>query len=239
MTPELRDILFLDIETVACTDTFQSLDERLKVQWSRKAGFLKREEGITDEDLFHQRAGIYAEFGKIICIAVGKLYDSESGEIGLKTKAYFGHDEKKILLDFNNMLEKMEGATVRLCAHNGKEFDFPYMSRRMLIHGISLPAALNLSGRKPWETPHLDTMEMWKFGDYKHYTSLDLLTAIFNIPSSKSDMDGSQVNAVYYRDKNLEKIKTYCVSDVVVLTQLYLKMKNLPLIDTKNIIHSA
>ena len=239
MTPELRDILFLDIETVACTDTFQSLDERLKVQWSRKAGFLKREEGITDEDLFHQRAGIYAEFGKIICIAVGKLYDTESGAIGLKTKAYFGHDEKKILLDFNNMLEKMEGATVRLCAHNGKEFDFPYMSRRMLIHGISLPAALNLSGRKPWETPHLDTMEMWKFGDYKHYTSLDLLTAIFNIPSSKSDMDGSQVNAVYYRDKNLEKIKTYCVSDVVVLTQLYLKMKNLPLIDTKNIIHSA
>ena len=239
MTPELRDILFLDIETVACTDTFQSLDERLKVQWSRKAGFLKREEGITDEDLFHQRAGIYAEFGKIICIAVGKLYDTESGEIGLKTKAYFGHDEKKILLDFNNMLEKMDGATVRLCAHNGKEFDFPYMSRRMLIHGISLPAALNLSGRKPWETPHLDTMEMWKFGDYKHYTSLDLLTAIFNIPSSKSDMDGSQVNAVYYRDKNLEKIKTYCVSDVVVLTQLYLKMKNLPLIDTKNIIHSA
>ena len=239
MTPELRDILFLDIETVACTDAFQSLDERLKVQWSRKAGFLKREEGITDEDLFHQRAGIYAEFGKIICIAVGKLYDTESGEIGLKTKAYFGHDEKKILLDFNNMLEKMEGATVRLCAHNGKEFDFPYMSRKMLIHGISLPAALNLSGRKPWETPHLDTMEMWKFGDYKHYTSLDLLTAIFNIPSSKTDMDGSQVNAVYYRDKNLEKIKTYCVSDVVVLTQLYLKMKNLPLIDTKNIIHSA
>lgn len=239
MTPELRDILFLDIETVACTDTFQSLDERLKVQWSRKAGFLKREEGITDEDLFHQRAGIYAEFGKIICIAVGKLYDTESGEIGLKTKAYFGHDEKKILLDFNNMLEKMDGATVRLCAHNGKEFDFPYMSRRMLIHGISLPAALNLSGRKPWETPHLDTMEMWKFGDYKHYTSLDLLTAIFNIPSSKTDMDGSQVNAVYYRDKNLEKIKTYCVSDVVVLTQLYLKMKNLPLVDTKNIIHSA
>lgn len=239
MNSELRDILFLDIETVACTDTFQSLDERLKVQWSRKAGFLKREEGITDEDLFHQRAGIYAEFGKIICIAVGKLYDTESGEVGLKTKAYFGHDEKKILLDFNTLLEKMEGATVRLCAHNGKEFDFPYMSRRMLIHGISLPAALNLSGRKPWETPHLDTMEMWKFGDYKHYTSLDLLAAIFSIPSSKSDMDGSQVNAVYYRDKNLEKIKTYCVSDVVVLTQLYLKIKNLPLIDTKNIIHSA
>lgn len=239
MAPELRDILFLDIETVACTDNFQSLNERLKVQWSRKAVFLKRDEGITDEDLFHQRAGIYAEFGKIICIAVGKLYDTDSGALGLKTKAYFGHDEKKILTDFNAMLEKIEGSTVRLCAHNGKEFDFPYLCRRMLVHGISLPPALSLSGRKPWETPHLDTLEMWKFGDYKHYTSLDLLTAIFNIPSSKSDMDGSQVNTVYYHDKNLEKIKTYCVSDVVVLTQLYLKLKNLPLIDVKNIIHSA
>lgn len=239
MTPELRDILFLDIETVACTDNFQTLDERLKVQWSRKAGFLKREENITDEELFHQRAGIYAEFGKIICIAVGKLYDTETGGVGLKTKVYFGHDEKSVLTEFNTMLERMEGAVVRFCAHNGKEFDFPYMSRRMLVNGIALPSALNLSGRKPWENPHLDTMEMWKFGDYKHYTSLDLLTAIFNIPSSKSDMEGSQVNAVYYRDKNLEKIKNYCVRDVVVLTQLYLKMKGLSLIDPKNIMHSA
>jgi len=239
MNSELRDILFLDIETVACTDNFQTLDERLKVQWSRKAGFLKREENITDEELFHQRAGIYAEFGKIICIAVGKLYDTETGEVGLKTKVYFGHDEKIVLTEFNTMLERMEGAVVRFCAHNGKEFDFPYMSRRMLVNGITLPSALNLSGRKPWENPHLDTMEMWKFGDYKHYTSLDLLTAIFNIPSSKSDMEGGQVNAVYYRDKNLEKIKNYCVRDVVVLTQLYLKMKGLSLIDPKNIMHSA
>lgn len=239
MAPELRDIIFLDIETVACTDNFQALDERLKVQWSRKAGFLKRDEGISDEELFHQRAGIYAEFGKIVCIAVGKLYDTESGELGLKTKAFFGHDEKKLLLEFNTMLERREGAAVRFCAHNGKEFDFPYMSRRMLVHGIALPPALNLSGRKPWENPHLDTMEMWKFGDYKHYTSLDLLTAIFQIPSSKSDIDGSQVNAVYHREKNLEKIKNYCVSDVVVLTQLYLKLKGLSLMDTKNIIHTA
>ncbi len=239
MAPELRDILFLDIETVACTDNFQSLSERLKVQWSRKAGFLKREENITDEELFHQRAGIYAEFGKVICIVVGKLFEKESGELALKTKAFFDHDEKRLLTEFKTMLEKMEGAAVRLCAHNGKEFDFPYMSRRMLIHGIPLPTALNLSGRKPWENPHLDTMEMWKFGDYKHYTSLDLLTTIFNIPSSKSDMDGSQVNGVYYKDNNLEKIKNYCISDVVVLTQLFLKLKGMALVDTKNIVHTA
>lgn len=239
MIPELRDIVFLDIETVCCTDEFHSLDERLKSQWARKASFLKREENASDEDLFHLRAGIYAEFGKVICISVGMLYDTESGEPGLKTKSYYGDDEKTVLLEFKGMLEKIDSPSVRLCAHNGKEFDFPYLSRRMLVQNIPLPVALNLSGRKPWETSHLDTMEMWKFGDYKHFTSLDLLAAIFNIPSSKSDMDGSQVNHVYYKEKNLEKIKSYCVSDVVVLTQLYLKLKGMPLLDAKNIIQSA
>lgn len=239
MIPELRDIVFLDIETVCCTDDFNSLDERLKSQWARKASFLKREENATDEEMFHLRAGIYAEFGKVICVSVGMLYDTESGELGLKTKSYCGHDEKTVLLELKGMLEKIDSPSVRLCAHNGKEFDFPYLSRRMLVQNIPLPVALNLSGRKPWETPHLDTMEMWKFGDYKHFTSLDLLAAIFNIPSSKSDMDGSQVNHVYYKDNNLEKIKNYCVSDVVVLTQLYLKLKGMPLLDAKNIIQSA
>ncbi|MBX2968768.1 MAG: 3'-5' exonuclease [Cyclobacteriaceae bacterium] len=237
MIPELRDILFLDIETVASTDNFASLDERLKTQWSRKASFLKREEGVTDEQLFHQRAGIYAEFGKVICIAVGKLYDTESGELGLKTKAYYGHDEKVLLTEFKSMLDKLD-SNIRFCAHNGKEFDYPYMSRRMLVNGIALPVPLNLAGKKSWEVNHLDTMELWKFGDYKHYTSLDLLAAIFNIPSSKNGIDGSQVNSVYYKEKDLERIKDYCVSDVVVLTQLYLRMKGVPLIAEPNIINA-
>lgn len=239
MNSELRDVLFLDIETVASTDNFTALDERLKTQWARKASFLKREENTTDEDLFHLRAGIYAEFGKIICIVVGKLYEKESGEIGLKTKAFFDHDEKRLLTDFKAMLEKMEGSVVRLCAHNGKEFDFPYISRRMLINGMNLPNALNLSGKKPWEMPHIDTLELWKFGDHKHYTSLDLLAAIFNIPSSKTDMDGSQVNGVYYKEKNLEKIKDYCVNDVIVLTQLFLKLKGHTPVNTQNIVHTV
>jgi 3'-5' exonuclease len=237
MLSELRDLLFLDIETVCCTDNYQALDDRLKVQWSRKASFFKRDE-MSDEQLFHERGGIYAEFGKIVCISVGKLFDTESGELGLKTKSYFGHDEKALLIEFKTMLEK-DSSVIRLCAHNGKEFDFPYMSRRMLVQNLSLPGALNLSGRKPWENPHLDTMELWKFGDYKHYTSLDLLATIFGIPTSKTDMDGSQVNGVYYKEKNLEKIKTYCTHDVVVLTQLYLKLKGMPLVDTQNIIHTA
>jgi len=229
MIQELRDILFLDIETVANTYDYSALDERMKVQWSRKANFLKRGQEQTDESIYHERAGIYAEFGKIVCIAVGKFYETESGDLVLKTKAYSGHDEKFLLTEFKSMVEKMDASSVKFCAHNGKEFDYPYLCRRMLVNELSLPAALNIMGKRPWEVQHLDTLEMWKFGDYKHYTSLDLLAAIFDIPTSKSDMDGSQVNAVYYEEKDLSKIKDYCLRDVVVLAQLFLKLKAIKL----------
>jgi DNA polymerase elongation subunit (family B) len=225
MIPELRDILFVDIETVAHVKDFSELGERLKTQWSRKASFLKREEHQTDGDLYQERAGIFAEFGKIVCIAVGKFVDNEAGEIVFRTKAYSGDDEKSILLEFKTMLERLDPMSLKLCAHNGKEFDFPYLCRRMLINDIALPMVLNLSGRKSWEIPHLDTMEMWKFGDFKHYTSLDLLSAVFNIPTSKGDMDGSRVNRVYHVENDLTKIKDYCLRDVVVLAQVFLKLR--------------
>lgn len=234
MNADLRDILFLDIETVACTDNYHTLDERIRIQWEKKAAYIKREEGISDEELFHKRAGIYAEFGKIVCIGIGMCNTNAHQETVLRLKAFYGHDEKSILTSFRLLLEKLS-SQIRLCAHNGKEFDFPYLSRRMLVNNVPLPALLDLSGRKPWEINHLDTLEMWKFGDFKHYTSLDLLAAIFNIPSSKNGMDGSQVNTVYYQENNLERIKNYCLSDVVVLAQLYMKLKGLPLIEEQNI----
>ncbi len=237
MNPSLKDILFLDIETIGCVEQYSNLSERLKTQWARKATFLKKQEGQTDEELFHERAGIYAEFGKIIVVAVGKYFENEKGELSLRLKYFADHDEQKMLIDFKTMLEKHDPA-IKLCAHNGKEFDFPYLSRRMLVNGISLPQTLNLMGKRPWDVPHLDTMEMWKFGDYKHYTSLDLLTAIFNIPSSKGVMDGSKVNAVYYQEKDLKKIAEYCVSDVVAIAQLYLKMKGMEIIPEGNIVQA-
>ncbi len=236
---DFKNILFLDIETVACTARYESLSERMKVQWARKANFFRqRDEGQTDEDLFHERAGIYAEFGKIITIAIGKFTENEKGERGLKTKYFANHDEVLLLQEFKLALEKMDQPQLKLCAHNGKEFDFPYLSRRMLVNGIPLPPSLDLSGKKSWDIPHIDTLELWKFGDYKHYTSLDLLAAIFNIPTSKGDLDGSMVNKVYYRDGELKKIAEYCVGDVVAVAQLFLKMKALSLISTENIIHS-
>lgn len=235
MSPELRDILFLDIETIGVVEQYSQLNERFKTQWARKASFFKRDENQTDEELFKERAGIYAEFGKIIVIGIGKFSEID-GNLVFKTKSFSGHEEKKLLEDFKTLLEKADPAKTKLCAHNGKEFDFPYISRRMLVNGMVPPPLLNLAGAKKWEVPHLDTMEMWKFGDYKHYTSLDLLLALFNIPSSKGRMDGSMVNEVYYGEKNLEKIAEYCVADVIAVAQLYLKMKGMPLIEEKNII---
>lgn len=227
MIPELRDILFLDIETVASTHDYSNLDERIKTQWARKAVFFKRERNQSDEEIFHERAGIYAEFGKIVCVAVGKFIETETGDLGLKTKAYYGDNETALLSEFKSMIEKMDPVNLKLCAHNGKEFDYPYLCRRMLINGISLPPALNIMGKKSWEVQHLDTLDMWKFGDYKHYTSLDLLASLFNIPSSKNGIDGSQVNTVYYKDNDLGRIKDYCIQDVVVLAQLFLKLKSI------------
>src|SRR5579871_3411278 len=222
MLPELKDVVFIDIETVAMTHDHAQLNERFKTQWARKASFLKRQDGQTDSELFHERAGIYAEFGRIIVIAAGKYVETEDGSLAIRTKCFANHDEKVLLTDFKAMLLKLDPKT-KLCAHNGKEFDFPFLSRRMLVNGIALPGFLDLAGKKSWEVPHLDTMEMWKFGDYKHYTSLDLLLALFDIPSSKGVMDGSKVNEVYYREKDLDKIGQYCVSDVVAIAQLFLK----------------
>jgi 3'-5' exonuclease len=233
MNADLKDILFLDIETVGCANDYSKLNERLKAQWARKANFFKRDEGQTDEDLFYEKAGIYAEFGKIVVIAIGK-YTEENGELGIRTKYFADHDEAKLLNEFRETVEKM-GSAVRLCAHNGKEFDFPYMCRRMLVNGIQLPSVLNMSGKKPWEINHLDTLELWKFGDYKHYTSLDLLATIFKIPTSKGVMDGSMVSKVYYQEGDLKKIAEYCVGDVLAIAQLYLKFKGMPLVESTNI----
>jgi DNA polymerase elongation subunit (family B) len=236
MLAELRDVILIDIETVACAPNYNVLDERLKVQWTRKAAYMRRDNEETDADLFNSRAGIYAEFGKIVCIGAGKFVENEHGMLMLRTKAYSDHNEAQLLSAFKSMLERTDPMTTRLCAHNGKEFDFPYICRRMLINGIALPSLLSLSGKKPWEVLHQDTMELWKFGDFKHYTSLDLLAAVFDIPSSKDGMDGSQVNRVYYEENDLDRIASYCLRDVVVLAQLYLRLQGLPLIDESNII---
>lgn len=228
----LKNILFLDIETVPQHPTYDAVQPEIKALFAAKTHYQRGDE-VTPEDFYH-RAGIWAEFGKIICISVG--YFSEKEDRTLRVKSFFG-DEHQLLLDFKHLLEThFNKPDVVLCAHNGKEFDFPFIARRMIIHQIALPEKLQLYGKKPWEINHLDTMELWKFGDYKHYTSLNLLTTILGIPSPKEDIDGSQVAQVFYEEQNLPKIVTYCEADVVAIAQLMLRFMNLPLIEPKSII---
>ena len=231
----LKHILFLDIETVPKYKDYEDLPDKTKLFWDKKSSFFRKSDENAKD--VYQRAGIYAEFGKIVCISVGIL---TSGSEGIKLKSFANADEKVLLEEFKTLVTKMEEKNpVILCAHNGKEFDYPYLSRRMLINGISLPEVLNISGKKPWEIKHLDTLELWKFGDYKHYTSLDLLTYIFEIPSPKEDIDGSMVAQVYYVESDMQKIINYCENDVVAIVQLLMRYMNKPLIKNDMIVRST
>ena len=223
---DFSKILFLDIETVSQKKSYDQLSERMQKLWSHKAEQLNRDNTeLTPADIY-DRAGIYAEFGKTVCISVGFFNDQR-----FRLKSFYGHDEKALLNDFANMLNRYYSAPdAQLCAHNGKEFDFPYIARRMLVNGIQIPKILQVAGKKPWETNFIDTMELWKFGDYKTFTSLDLLCAILDIPTPKDDINGSEVGRVYWQENDIERIKTYCQKDVLAIAQLMRRYNYMSLI---------
>jgi uncharacterized protein YprB with RNaseH-like and TPR domain len=228
----LENILFLDIETVPEKENFEDLDNAKKELWDQKSRYQRKDDYTPEE--FYDRAGIWAEFGTIVCISVG--YFNLNGDSKTFRVTSFQGDELKLLKEFKNLLNSHFNQPKHLlCAHNGKEFDFPYIARRMIIHGISLPYKLDLFGKKPWEVPHLDTMELWKFGDYKHYTSLKLMAHILGIPSPKEDIDGSMVRDVFYEEKDIDRIVNYCELDVVTTAQVFLKMRNDPVLNDNEI----
>lgn len=229
----LENILFLDIETVPETASFEALDAEKQLLFEQKTQYQRKDE-ISAED-FYDRAAIWAEFGKIVCISVG-YFAFKNGNRSFRVTSFYG-DEIKILNDFSNLLNSFFNEPYHvMCGHNAKEFDFPYIARRMIINGIKIPAKLNLFGKKPWEVPHLDTLELWKFGDYKHFTSLKLLTNVLGIPSPKGDIDGSQVGRVFYEENDIDRIILYCEKDVVAVAQVFLRFQGAPLLDESEII---
>ncbi len=231
---DTQKILFLDIETVPEKENFDQLSEVEKELFAAKTSYQLTEDQTPAS--IYERAGIWAEFGKIICISVG-FFNLNSSQREFRVKTFFG-TEKDLLIAFKNLLEThFNLAAYLLCAHNGKEFDFPYIARRMIIHGINLPSKLNLFNKKPWEVPHLDTLHLWRFGDYKNYTSLSLMAHVLGIPIPKNDIDGSQVAAVYYKEKNINRIVTYCEKDVITVAQVVLRLRNEKLLADNEIIH--
>ena len=235
MHPLLKHVLILDIETASGVKEYNEMTPEMRAHWDRKSSFLRNEEEKSSDELFDDRAAIYAEFGKIVTIGIGAFF-TEGGTNKLRVKSFSNHDEKSLLKDFIEVITKFDQDSLRLCGHNGKEFDFPYLSRRMIVNQLEIPWALDLGGKKPWEVNHIDTMELWKFGDRKNFTSLKLLTDLLGIPSSKSELDGSIVSSTYYGEEDgLQRIETYCRGDVVATAQLYLRLNNLPLLGDEDI----
>ena len=224
------DILFIDIETVPQFASFKELPEIFRALWDKKSSYFRDSEQ-TAEDVYRQ-AGIYAEFGKIVCISAGFVHKRQDAKV-FRVKSFYDNNESQLLENFNQLLQSFfrKNKNARLCAHNGKEFDFPYISRRSIVNGIKLPKVLNVAGQKPWEVPFLDTMELWKFGDYKNYTSLLLLSAIMGIPTPKDDIDGSQVADVYYKENDIPRIVRYCEKDVFTVAQIFSRYKGESLIE--------
>lgn len=231
---QLENILFLDIETVPASESYEELDTETQLLFEAKTSYQRKDE-ISAKEFYMESGGIWAEFGKIVCLSVG-YFSFKNGLRQFRTTSFYG-DEKELLQSFANLLNNYFSRPQHvLCGHNAKEFDFPYIARRMLVNDVKLPVKLNLMGKKPWEVPHLDTMEMWKFGDFKNFTSLKLLTKILNIPSPKDDIDGSEVRKVYYQENDINRIVRYCEKDVLAVAQIILKFRREPLLMTEEIL---
>lgn len=242
---DVARVLFLDIETVSEQPSFDDLNEDFQELWHIKSRqLLKRSDDLEEEELaayYGQKAAIYAEFGKIACISVGIVVrDPADKKLKVRLKSFVGEEESLILQDFSQLLEQHYNDPLKfyMCGHNIREFDIPYICRRMVVNQLPLPAMLDLAGKKPWETKHLiDTMELWKFGDSKSYTSLKLLAAVLGFPSPKDDIDGSDVGRVYWEDNDLDRLSLYCEKDVLATVQLLLRFKRMPLLQQEQIVH--
>lgn len=243
---DIANVLFLDIETVSEQANYDDLSDTFKTLWKLKCRQIlkKYDEEITEEEateLYPERAGIFAEFGKIVCISVGIVTrDVKTQKLGVRLKSYASNDEAELLKGFTQLIEQYYNDPNKhyFCGHNLREFDIPYVCRRLLINQLPLPRTLNIAGKKPWETKYLlDTLELWKFGDFKHYTSLKLLAAVFGFPSPKDDIDGSEVGRVFWEEGDLDRIAKYCEKDVLAVVQLLLKYRRMPILEDEQIVH--
>lgn len=235
---KLKNLLFIDLKTVAAEPAFEKVDPRLKRQWEQKAAYFRNDENWTVSDWYDNRASYYAEFGRVVCIGVGGLYWDDSDQPYLKIKTIADHDEHNVLDEFAQIVNRYPPNELVLCAHNGKEFDFPYVCRRLMVNGFPLPNALQLAGKKPWDIPHQDTLERWRFGESRHFVPLDLLAATLNVPAKPLDWTGDQTSLIYYQDRDLTKIRQYARDSIAMLVQVYLRMVGAPAVDENHIVQT-
>ena len=232
-----ENLICIDIETVPCYPQFNDCPDDLKELYLKKSERLKQEHE-NDEEQYFNHAGIYAEFGKVICITLG-LFKKKKSEYQLRIKSLSDDDEKKVLQDFAEILDKYPRPNrLQFCGHNIREFDMPFLCRRFLIQHLNLPAPMDISGKKPWDVNMVDTMQLWRFGDIKHFTSIKLLALILGIESPKGDIDGKDVGRVYWKEKNMQRIVEYCQRDVITVAQLVMRFKGMELLQGEQIVLS-
>lgn len=241
---DLKQVLVLDIETVSGTKSYEDLSPTMQKLWDIKAkqvqNRIPEEDRVSSAEAYTEYAGIYAEFGKIVCISVGVFRNDTEGKLNFHLKSYYGHDEKALLEEFSTLIEKHYNNPRKhfICGHNIKEFDVPYICRRMVVNRLPFPEALDLPGKKPWELQHLlDTMTVWKFGDFKNYTALKLLCGVFDIPTPKDDIDGSEVGKTYWEKDDIDRIEVYCKKDVLATARLLMAYQGVPFIEDE-FVHS-
>ncbi|TVQ47994.1 MAG: 3'-5' exonuclease [Saprospirales bacterium] len=236
----LEKVLFLDIETVAASKSYSNLDDDFKKFWDKKAlRFQRNQLELSTADLYEQKAGIFSEFGKIVCVSVGYFSEWRVKQREFRVKSFYGDDEKILLEEFSELMQNYfcHPESDFICGHNVREFDIPYIGRRMMVNHVKIPPLINIPGKKPWEVKYLlDTMELWKFGDYKAYTSLALLAKLFGVPTPKDDIDGSMVNQTYWEGNQLERIVKYCEKDVVATASVFLAMRGEKILNENEIL---
>lgn len=232
----LENFLIIDIETVSEQQHFENLNDEWKHLWEEKV-IRSIPENTTVGEYYPNRAGVMAEFAKVVCISIG-YFKKDKGSFQFRVKSIFGDDENILLRSFVETVDMLEAVHNRWCftGHNIKEFDIPFLCRRLLINGIAIPNYLDFQNMKPWETNMVDTFQYWRFGDYKNYTSLKLLAAALSVPSPKDDIDGSMVGHVYWEEKNLQRIATYCQKDIVTVANIILRFKGQALLKEEQVI---
>ncbi|GAA4449114.1 3'-5' exonuclease [Nibrella saemangeumensis] len=235
---KFKNLLFIDVKTVAAEASFDQVHPRLQQQWEQKIRYYRDDEGMSPAEWYDRRASYYAEFGRIVCVGIGGLYWNDEEQLHLKVKILDHDNELSLLREFIHIINRYSPNDLVLCAHNGKEFDYPFLCRRMMVHGFKLPQTLQLSGRKPWEVPHQDTLENWRFGERSHFVPLDLLAAILDVPAKPLDLTEEQVNLVYYGENDMNRIRQYTQDSIVMLTQVYLRMTGAPLLEENHIIYT-
>lgn len=224
---DLNNLLYFDVETAGKYESYEDLalqNPRLAKLWEKRAKYFRANtlgmEEMGDSEIYSQKSGLEPEFGRVVCVSFG-VWDGENHRL----TSFYGDNEQEILEKTAKIFSNAVSKGMKICGHNIKMFDVPFLGKKMIFSGIDVPQNLLLWDKKPWEVPILDTAEFFSFGSWSHkFLGLDLLACSLGIESPKEDIDGSQVHNTFWGEKNYERIMEYCEKDVLTVMDVLKKV---------------